>query len=107
MLRHGRYPEFPRPAHHHQHLRRTLDKMLHASQPNACELPPFEAVKVGGLEAPFTPLGRLAARHTTLPAPQALRLAPILTPRQFHRQRATAAAARLNTVVLPDPAPAD
>src|SRR5258708_9229252 len=107
MLRPGRYPEFPRPAPHHQPLPRTLDKMLHASQTNAVEIHHFAADQVGAVEVPIIPLRQLAARHTNLRAPQSLRLVPILNPRQFHRQRATAAAARLNTVVLPDPAPAD
>src|SRR6266481_9901897 len=104
MLWHGRYPIFPRPAHHHQHLCRTLDKMLHLSQTTPRETHRFAADQVGAVEVPALPLRQLAARHTNLRAPQSLRLVPILDPRQFHRQRATAAAAGLDTIVLPDTA---
>src|SRR6266403_2100162 len=104
MLRHGRYPKFPRPAHHHEHLRRTLDKMLHVSQPRAVEIHYLAPDQVGAVEIPVVPRRQLAARDTNLRAPQGLRLVPILNPRQFHRQRAAAAAAGLDAVVLPDPA---
>src|SRR5579859_282554 len=107
MLRHGRYPKFPRPAHHHQHLRRTLDKMLHVSQTCAVEIHHLAADQVGAVEISDFPLWQVAARHTNLRAPQGLRLVPILNPRQFNRQRAAAAAAGLNTVALPNTAPAD
>src|SRR5229473_2648416 len=107
MLRHGRYPIFPRPAHHHQHLRRTLDKMLHLSQTNPVEIHRFAADQVGAVEVPALPLRQLAARHANLRTSQSLRLVPILDPRQFHRQRATTASTGLDTVVLPDAPPAD
>src|SRR5258708_36829485 len=107
MLRHRRYPKFPRPAHHHQYLRRTFDKMLPLAQTNPVEIHNFAADQVGAVEIPIVPLRQLAARHTYLRATQTLRLVPILNPCQFHRQRAAAAAAGLNTVALPDTALAD
>ena len=53
------------------------------------------------------PLMVAAGAHAPALAPQSLRLVPILHPRQFHRQRAAAAAAGLDTVVPPGIAPAD
>ncbi len=78
--------------------------MLHVAQPRAVEIHHLAADQVGAVEISDLSLRQLAARHANLRAPQSLRLVPILNPRQLHRQRAAAAAAGLNTVVLPDTA---
>src|ERR1700722_16318549 len=106
MLRHGRYPKFLRAAHHHQNLRRRLDKMLHYAQTEALEIHHLAADQVGAVEVLIVPRRQLAARHANLGATQGLRLISILHPCQLHRQRTAAAAARLNTVIPPDTAPA-
>src|ERR1700679_2010608 len=106
MLRHGRYPKFLRPAHHHQHLRRRLYKMLDDPQTEALEIHHLAANQVGAVKILVVPRRQLAPRHTNLGAPQSLRLISIVHPRQFHRQRTATAAARLDTVVPPDTPPA-
>src|ERR1700731_3580641 len=107
MLWYGRYPKLLRPAHHHQHLRRGFNKMLHVPQHDALEIRHFAADQVGTVEIPIISPRQFAAGHTNLGPPQSLRLIPILDSRQFDRQRAAAAAARLDTIDLPHAPPAD
>src|ERR1700679_1318808 len=105
MLRHGRYPKFLRPAHHHQHLRRRLYKMLDDPQTEALEIHHLAADQIGAVKILVVPRRQLAPRHTNLSAPQSLRLISVLPPRHLHRQRTATAAARLDAVVQPDTPP--
>src|SRR5450631_2618818 len=102
MPRYGRYPKLLRAAHHHQNLRRRLQKMLHSSQIDALEIHDFAADQVGSIEIPIVALRQFAAQHTNLRTAQSLRVVPILDAHQLHRQRTAAATAGLDSVVPPD-----